>query len=100
MKFARQLFIAWDMDGEGSLSEDELVFAFVKMGLSEDHHFAKKIMHAIKVDTSNESEKDFSITLGDFISIFSGGDAYKRVLEKLNEEVLNDRNIKQTSIVP
>jgi hypothetical protein len=36
--------LIWDDDGEGTLSSDEIIKAFVQIGLSQDHHFAKKIM--------------------------------------------------------
>ena len=45
---ATNLFLIWDGDGEGSLSPDELIRAFVRIGLSQDHQFAKKIMYSIK----------------------------------------------------
>jgi Ca2+-binding EF-hand superfamily protein len=45
---AKNLFLIWDGDGEGSLSPDELIKAFVRIGLSQDHQFAKKIMYSIK----------------------------------------------------
>jgi Ca2+-binding EF-hand superfamily protein len=40
----KNLFLIWDDDGEGTLSSDEIIKAFVQIGLSQDHHFAKKIM--------------------------------------------------------
>ena len=48
MEIAKDLFLTWDGDGEGSLSPSELIKAFVGIGLSQDHHFAKKIMASIR----------------------------------------------------
>jgi Ca2+-binding EF-hand superfamily protein len=56
IEVAKNLFQIWDADGEGSLSPDELIKAFVQIGLSQDHHFAKKIMYSIKPPPSKGSE--------------------------------------------
>ena len=34
IQIAKDLFLLWDSDGEGSLSVDELIKAFMKIGLS------------------------------------------------------------------
>ena len=33
----KELFLTWDGDGEGSLSQEELISAFIRIGLSSDH---------------------------------------------------------------
>ena len=49
IQIAKDLFLLWDSDGEGSLSVDELIKAFMKIGLSQDHRFAKKIINTLLV---------------------------------------------------
>lgn len=34
IEIAKDLFLIWDNDGEGSLSPDELISAFIRIGLS------------------------------------------------------------------
>ena len=64
---AKELFLTWDGDGEGSLSPEELMNAFVKVGLSQDHHFAKKIIESIRPSGSDKNE---DIQIPDFVKIF------------------------------
>lgn len=40
----KDLFLIWDESGDGSLTQEELLAAMVRIGLSQDHHFANKIM--------------------------------------------------------
>ena len=44
IQLAKELFLIWDGDGEGSLSPDEIMKAFIQLGLSQDYQFANKIM--------------------------------------------------------
>ena len=82
------MFQIWDSDGEGSLSPDELIKAFVQIGLSQDHHFAKKIMYAIKPPPSKGTEaNDFEIKMRDFITIFRADDVSDNVIDMINQEV-------------
>lgn len=48
LQVAQELFLIWDGDGEGSLSADELMKAFIQIGLSQDPRFARKIMQNIR----------------------------------------------------
>ena len=89
IEIAKDLFLIWDADGEGSLSPDELVKAFVQIGLSQDHHFAKKIMYSIKpapAKGQNESA-DFEIKMRDFITIFRNDEVSENVIKMINNEV-------------
>ena len=45
--FARDLFKSWDRDGDGRMSEGELIKPLVSLGLAPDHKFAKKICQAL-----------------------------------------------------
>jgi Ca2+-binding EF-hand superfamily protein len=47
IQFARDLFKSWDRDGDGSISESELVKPLVSLGLAPDHKFARKICQAL-----------------------------------------------------
>ena len=60
------MFLIWDDDGEGTLSADEIIKAFVQIGLSQDHHFAKKIMANIQ-PPNKKKHKNNNIMLKDFI---------------------------------
>lgn len=85
---AKNLFLIWDSDGAGSLSPSELIRAFVRIGLSQDHHFAKKILHSIRPQTkSYVAEEDLEIRLKDFISIFRNDEVSDNVIKKINEEI-------------
>ena len=81
----------WDGDGEGSLNPEELIKAFVRIGLSQDHHFAKKIMYSIKKigpqlkDTDNDEE--FEIKIKEFLTIFKDDEISDRVINMINTEV-------------
>jgi Ca2+-binding EF-hand superfamily protein len=41
------LFKSWDVDGDDSISENELVKPLVSLGLAPDHKFAKKLCNAL-----------------------------------------------------
>ena len=114
---AKELFLLWDDDGEGSLGPDELMKAFVRIGLSQDHHFARAIMYSIKPRPSakeeekekekkekkkaiekesengsekgseDSSEEEDEIQLQDFIKIFRNDDTSENLIKVINEEV-------------
>ena len=95
IEVAKNLFQIWDADGEGSLSPDELIKAFVQIGLSQDHHFAKKIMYSIKPPPSKGGEgSEFEIKMRDFITIFRNDEVSDSVINMINQEV-NSRKRKQ-----
>ena len=88
IEVAKDLFLIWDSDGEGSLSPDELIKAFVQIGLSQDHHFAKKIMYSIKPAPQKGNESDeFEIKMRDFITIFRNDEVSDNVIKMINQEV-------------
>ena len=88
IQIAKDLFLLWDSDGEGSLSVDELIKAFMKIGLSQDHRFAKKIINAIKPPTQEDvPEQEIEIKLRDFISVFKNDEISDKILKKINEEI-------------
>ena len=47
LEFAKNLFVSWDDDGSGMLEPDEIIKPMIGLGLSTDHHFAKKIIQAL-----------------------------------------------------
>ena len=82
---ATDLFYIWDADGEGSLSSNELCLAFVRIGLSHDHTFAKKILNSISPHVNiSKNDDDIEIRLKDFISIFRSDEISDRVIKKIN----------------
>jgi Ca2+-binding EF-hand superfamily protein len=85
IEIAKNLFLTWDADGEGSLSPAEIIKAFVSIGLSQDHHFARKIMHSIRPHKENDENMD--ICLKDFIKIFKNDEVSDNVIKMINEEV-------------
>lgn len=71
IQLAKDVFLLWDADGQGSLTPDELISAFVRIGLSSDHHFAKQIMYALKPPSSGQKvDTNFEISLHEFLSVF------------------------------
>lgn len=83
---AKDLFLTWDGDGEGSLSPGELIKAFVGIGLSQDHHFAKKIMASIR--PRGQTDQDADIELKDFLKIFKHDEVSDNVVKVVNQEVI------------
>jgi hypothetical protein len=75
----------WDADGEGSLSPDEMISAFVRIGLSSDHMFAKQIMNSIR--PSRGGSADSEIKLKDFVKIFKEDKQMDYMISKINAEV-------------
>ena len=60
----------------------------MQIGLSQDHHFAKKIMYAIKPPPSKGTEaNEFEIKMRDFITIFRADDVSDNVIDMINREV-------------
>lgn len=43
LEFAKDLFISWDVSGDGMISEGEVIKPLVSLGLAPDHKFARKI---------------------------------------------------------
>lgn len=88
IQIAKDLFLLWDSDGEGSLSVDELIKAFMKIGLSQDHRFARKIINAIKPASMEDvDEADIEIKLRDFICVFKNDEISDKIMKKINEEI-------------
>ena len=98
LQVAQELFLIWDGDGEGSLSADELMKAFIQIGLSQDPQFAKKIMQNIRpqkkssgADGSDGEEQD--IELKDFIKIFKKDEVSENLIKVINQEVILRRKL-------
>lgn len=72
---AKKTFNIWDMKEQGSLSANELISAFIKIGLSEDINFAKQIVSKIQpkanksIISNDEDElvQEMKIRLKDFL---------------------------------
>ena len=81
----------WDADGGGSLSSVELSKVFVMIGLSQDHRFANKIIHAIKpkqkASDSDEGPEEIEIKINDFITVFKDDAVSDRSIRRINEEI-------------
>ena len=67
----------------------------MRIGLSQDHHFAKNIMHSIRPqrkpkegpDDESSQEEDEDIYLKDFIKIFRNDEVSDNLIKVINEEV-------------
>jgi hypothetical protein len=46
-EMAKKTFNIWDIKEKGCLSANDLISAFIKIGLSEDINFAKQIVNKI-----------------------------------------------------
>ena len=100
IEIAKDLFMIWDGDGEGSLSQDEIMKAFIQIGLSQDHLFAQKIMQNIKPkqvkkESLDEEEESEDIKLKDFIKIFRNDEISDNLTKRINEEIVLNRKIKK-----
>ena len=95
---AKDLFLLWDADGEGSLSANELIKAFVKIGLSQDHRFANKIIAAINPNP-DVMLSDTEIKIKDFISVFKDDELSDKLIERINEEIHDDEMKEQNARV-
>lgn len=82
---SKELFLIWDEDGEGSLSTEEILKAFVKIGLSQDHHFGMKILQSIRPRGQKGGDQDIKIK--DFIKIFKNDELSDHAIHVLNKEV-------------
>ncbi len=100
VEFAKNLFISWDDDGSGILEPGEIIKPMIGLGLSTDHHFAKKIIQALdqKQKAANQNGKsnfknlqdgsDTKISLHDFIKIFKDDKMSDHLVEIINQDVL------------
>ena len=62
------------------------------MGLSSDHHFAKKILQAIDPKQGDSQGLDnMKITLQDFIKIFKSDKVSERFVKAINNEVITNK---------
>lgn len=91
IEFAKNLFISWDDDGSGILEPQEIIKPLIGLGLSSDHHFAKKILQAIdpKSENGNPSNfEDLKISLKDFIKIFKNDKVSDNLVKIINTEAI------------
>lgn len=83
IQLGKDVFQTWDEDGGGSLSKDEIFRAFIKMGLSQDHHFAEKVLSTMKTDGNFDED----IELKDFIRIFKDDELSDFAINAINQEI-------------
>ena len=70
------------------MSAFEIIKAFVSIGLSQDHHFARKIMASIRPQKADEdSDEEVDIGLKDFITIFKIDEISDHIIKMINTEV-------------
>jgi Ca2+-binding EF-hand superfamily protein len=74
----KDLFLIWDESGDGSLTQEELLAAMVRIGLSQDHHFANKIMQTIKQKDKEE------IFIKDFLKVFKEDEISEQAIKRIN----------------
>ena len=80
---AIDLFQVWDQDGGGELSQEEMITAFIRVGLSQDHHFAKRIMQSVRDENSTTTD----IVMRDFIKLFKKDDLCERIITQIKKAV-------------
>ena len=80
----KDIFIAIDEDGSGTMDQDELIKALLSLGLSQDITFAKRILTIFKDNKIKQQQKlvkkgflhpddikiDLEFTFKDFIYLF------------------------------
>lgn len=79
------------MDGDGSISENELVKPLVSLGLAPDHKFARKICNAL-VPTNRVHQGGVDLQLEDFLRIFRSDrvqDALMAVIKRASDKKFN-----------
>ena len=64
--------MSWDRDGDGEITEDELIKPLVSLGLAPDHNFARKICVALdpKAGQHTDPDEKIKLHLDDFLRIF------------------------------
>lgn len=85
IQIGKDLFMVWDQDGGGSLSQNELVKSFVNLGLSQDYNFAMKIVNSIR---PSDDGKEIEIRQKDFVTIFKKDEMCDKVIRMINEEII------------
>jgi len=71
MQFARDLFKSWDVDGDGTISENEIIKPLVALGLAPDLKFAKKLCGSLEPkNSSRENDEPIELKINDFLNIF------------------------------
>jgi Ca2+-binding EF-hand superfamily protein len=43
VEFAKDIFISWDENGDGTMDENEIIKPLVSLGLAPDSRFARRI---------------------------------------------------------
>jgi hypothetical protein len=65
------LFSSWDVDGDGTISENEIVMPLVSLGLAPDAEFASKICRSLEPKNSKRKlGEPLELCLEDFMNIF------------------------------
>jgi Ca2+-binding EF-hand superfamily protein len=82
LNFAKDLFTSWDVSGDGTISEDEVIKPLVSLGLVPDHKFARKIWQSLKPPKSGDEEQ-VELTSDEFLRIFR----YDTIQEKLMKQL-------------
>lgn len=63
--------MSWDVDGDGTICENEIIKPLVSLGLAPDEAFAQKICRALEPKNSKrKSGQPLELSLDDFVSIF------------------------------
>lgn len=71
IEFAKDLFTSWDVNGDGSINENEMIISLVSIGMAPDHKVARKICVAIDPrENKVEENQEFELCLDDFLAIF------------------------------
>lgn len=87
IQFAKDLFQSWDVDGDGIISENELVKPLVSLGLAPDHRFARKICMALDPRRNQRTTDDpIELQLDDFLRIFKSDKISDKLMNVLDRE--------------
>lgn len=74
--------------------------AFIQLGLSQDYHFANKIMQNIKPRNDDpNAELVTDIQLRDFIKVFKTDEVSDLLITKINEEINLKKRTKIRKII-
>lgn len=87
LQFAKDLFAVWDSDGNGSISENEIVRPLVSLGLAPDAKFAIKICRSLEPKNSNRKPGEpIELQIEDFLNIFKSDKVSDQLMEIVKRE--------------
>ena len=83
-EFAKQLFVSWDVDGDGNMTEKELIKPLVSLNLAPDLRAAKLICFALDPRT-DKTQGTMELSAKDFCKILRPDYEIDRLIDVLTK---------------